>query len=131
MAQGNRRELHGIHVLVIDDVEHARQAFRAVLEFWGALVTALTAAEALGAALRADVIVCDLETAEAAGSGFLERLRRLHTRGARPVPMIALMPAEVATAGTARAPGFQRHLGKPVSGEELRTAVGELARPSP
>jgi hypothetical protein len=27
-----------------------------------------------------------------------------------------------------RAPGFRRHLGKPVDGEELRMAVADLAR---
>jgi len=66
--------------------------------------------------------VCDLASAEAADSEFLERLRRMHVRQGRRAPAIAgqgLRDARV------RAPSFQRYLTKPVDGDELRAAVLE------
>jgi two-component system OmpR family response regulator len=128
MARGRAEELQGIHVLVVDDDEQGRYFVCAVLEFWGAVVTATPAAEALGAALTADVIVCDLQTAATAGPTFLEGLRRLHTRTGRRVPAIALVPMGMDPAAFALSPDFHRWLSKPVNGTELRLAVRDLAR---
>jgi len=119
-------ELRGIHVLVIDDDLHARHFLRSVLELWGAIVTATSAIDAIRVALVADVIVCDLASAEAADAEFLERLRHMHVRLGRRVPAIAVVPGG-ANDARVRAPGFQRYLTKPVDGEELRTAVADLA----
>jgi len=120
-------ELQGIHVLVIDDDLHARHYLRSVLELWGAIVTATSSADAIRVALIADVIVCDLTTAERANGEFLERLRHMHIRQGRRVPAIALVARGLKDARV-RAAGFERYLGKPVDGDELRTAVTELAR---
>jgi CheY-like chemotaxis protein len=120
-------ELKGIHVLVIDDDQLARHFLRSVLEFSGAIVTATGAADALRAALIADVIVCDLASVEAAGSEFIAQLQQLHVRLGRTVPAIALVPAGARSARV-RAAGFQMHLMKPVDGDELRAAVLEMAR---
>ena len=72
-------ELRGIHVLVIDYDQFAGHSLRSALEFSGALVTAARADDAIRAALVADVIVCDLASAEAAAGEFLERLRHTCT----------------------------------------------------
>jgi CheY-like chemotaxis protein len=120
-------ELRGIHVLVIDDDQLARHFLRSVLEFSGAIVTATGAADALRAALIADVIVCDLASVEAAGSEFIAQLQQLHVRLGRTVPAIALVPAGARSARV-RAAGFQMHLMKPVDGDELRAAVLEMVR---
>jgi CheY-like chemotaxis protein len=120
-------ELRGIHVLVIDDDQLARHFLRSVLEFSGAIVTATGAADALRAALIADVIVCDLASVEAAGSEFIAQLQQLHVRLGRTVPAIALVPAGARSARV-RAAGFQMHLMKPVDGDELRAAVLEMTR---
>ena len=120
-------ELQGIHVLVIDDDLHARHYLRSVLELWGAIVTATNAVDAIRVALIADVIVCDLVSAENASGEFLERLRHMHVREGRRVPAVALVPGGMRDA-RGRAPGFQRYLSKPVDGDELRAAVAELAR---
>jgi ATP-binding cassette, subfamily B, bacterial len=120
-------DLTGIHVLVIDDDQLARHFLRSVLEFSGAIVTAAGTADALRAALIADVIVCDLASAEAAGREFIVQLQQVHVRLGRSVPAIALLPAGVRSART-RAAGFQMHLMKPVDGDELRAAVLEMAR---
>jgi CheY-like chemotaxis protein len=120
-------ELRGIHVLVIDDDQFARRFLRSVLELSGAIVTATNAVDAIRVALIADVIVCDLASAEAADAGFLERLRHMHVRQGRRVPAIALVARGVTDAGV-RAPGFQRYLAKPVDGDELRAAALEQFR---
>jgi CheY-like chemotaxis protein len=127
MSSGRIAELQGIHVLVIDDDQLARHFLRSVLEFSGAIVTAAGTADALRAALIADVIVCDLESAEAAGSEFFSQLQHLHVRLGRMVPAIALVPAG-ARGARMRAAGFQMHLMKPVDGDELRAAVLEMTR---
>src|SRR4029077_2192418 len=105
-------ELAGIHVLVIDDDQLARHFLRSVLEFSGAIVTAAGTADALRAALIADVIVCDLASAEAAAREFTVRRQRVHVRLGRSARAIALLPAGVRSART-RAAGFQMHLMKP------------------
>jgi CheY-like chemotaxis protein len=84
--------------------------------------------DAIRVALIADVIVCDLASAEAAAEEFLERLRHMHVRLGRRVPAIALVPTSACTSARVRAPGFQRYLAKPVDSDDLRTAVLELAR---
>jgi len=120
-------ELRGIHVLVIDDNQLARHFLRSVLEFSGALVTATRVADAFRVALTADVIVCDLASAQAEGSEFISQLQHLHVRLGRTVPAIALVPA-----GTKReralTAGFHVYLTKPVDGDELRAAVLEGLR---
>ena len=120
-------ELRGIHVLVIDDDQLARHFLRSVLEFSGAIVTAAGTADALRAALIADVIVCDLASAEAAGSEFISQLQQLHVRLGRTVPAVAIVPSGTRSTRV-RAAGFQMHLMKPVDGDELRAAVLEMAR---
>ena len=120
--------LDGIHVLVIDDDERSRRFLRTALESGGALVSATTGAEAAGAALMADVVVCDLATAEAAGQGFLDRLAVRHTARGRRVPAIALRPPGVRLVTQPRIPSFDRYLLKPVGGDELRIVVWELVR---
>lgn len=119
--------LVGIHVLVIDDDERDRFFMRAALQAWGALVTAAAASEAAGAVLAADVIVCDVPTAEAVGLDFVERLSRTHSRaGRRGVPMIAVMPASPRGGERHIAARFHRFISKPVIGDELREMVRDL-----
>ena len=115
-------DLQGIHVLVIDDDQLARHFLRSVLEFSGAIVTAAGTADALRAALIADVVVCDLESAQRAGSEFLAQLQQLHVRLGRPVPIMAMVPAGTRRARV-HAAGFASFLLKPVDGDELRAAV--------
>jgi CheY-like chemotaxis protein len=115
-------ELRGIHVLLIDDDQFARRFLRSVLELSGAIITATNAVDAIRVALIADVIVCDLASAESADGEFLERLRHLHVRQGRRVPAIALVARGLRDARV-RAPGFQRYLAKPVDGDDLRAAV--------
>jgi CheY-like chemotaxis protein len=126
--ESQRQQLQGIHVLLVEDHEASRRVLCRTLESWGALVSATTAADAIHAPLKADVIVCDLRAAEAAGRDFLPRLQRLHDRRTRPVPTVALVPLGTETPATARAAGVQRYLVKPAEAAELCCAVWQLAR---
>jgi CheY-like chemotaxis protein len=127
MSSARFEELRGIHVLVIDDDPLTRHYLRSVLEFSGAIVTATAAAGALRAALIADVIACDLESAQRAGSGFLAQLQQLHVHLGRAVPTIALVAPGMRGARV-RAEGFGMYLIKPVDSDDLRAAVVEASR---
>jgi CheY-like chemotaxis protein len=120
-------ELSGIHVLVVDDDQLTRQFLRSVLEWSGAIVPAAAASDAIRAALIADVLVCDLVSAETAGSEFLSQLRSFHVHLGRTVPLIALVPSG-ARGARVRAAGFGMYLAKPVDGAELRAIVLEASR---
>jgi CheY-like chemotaxis protein len=125
----NRRawKLRGIHVLVIDDDQPERHFLRSALEFSGAIVAVAAAADALRSTLSADVIVCDLASAEMAGSEFLSQLRNLHVGPHRMVPAIALVPAGTRSARVRKAGAFQMFVTKPVDVGELRDIVLEAA----
>jgi CheY-like chemotaxis protein len=128
MSEVPSRPLDGIHVLVVDDDVTARHVLRSTLELAGAIVTAATAADALRLALVADIIVCDLPSAEAAQPDFLPRLRHAHISRGRRVPAIALVPHGSMRSAPVLAPGFERYLPKPADREELRAVVRELVR---
>ena len=121
------RELDGIHVLVIDFDDHVLGAVRRMLEPFGAFVTTTTAARANAVPLIADVIVCDLELVEAAGSEFLEALRRKHTRRGRPAPALAFVTGGAPPGPRVRAAGFDDYVTKPID-YAFRHAIQELAR---
>ena len=125
MASEAGQPLSGIHVLIVDDDPRERLFVAAALRAWGAQITATDAAEAGGVPLGADVIVCDLETVEEAGAGFLEGLFRAHSHGGPSVPSLALVPVRGALSGLAAR--FHRHITKPITGDELRETVRVLA----
>jgi CheY-like chemotaxis protein len=123
----SRTSLNSVHVLIVEDDMDVRYFVSGVLVLAGALVTATGARDTEHTALTADVIVCGLATVETAGEGFLDRLKRLHARGHREVPAIALLPPG-ANEAAARAAGFEHHLGRPVDADDLRALVWALSR---
>jgi len=120
-------KLRGIHVLVIEDDQLTRHFLRSVLESSGAIVTAVATADAVRAALIADVMVCDLASAELAGREFLPQLQSLHARIGRAVPVVAMVPPGTPGA-RARAAGFGMSVVKPVDVDELGAMVLEATR---
>jgi CheY-like chemotaxis protein len=120
------KELHGIHVLVVDDDDHVRDALAGTLEWLGATVLqAGSAADARGALTRQlpDVMLCDISMPFEDGCTFIARLRA--SGGAA-----AALPATAITANTsvenrerALASGFGAVLLKPFSVEDLAAAV--------
>jgi CheY-like chemotaxis protein len=123
----SRASLNSVHVLIVEDDTDVRYFVSGVLVLAGALVTATAARDIEHTALTADVIVCGLATVEAAGTGFLDRLKRLHARGYREVPAIALLPPG-ARETAAREAGFEHHLRRPVDADDLRAMVWALSR---
>lgn len=133
--------LAGVHVLIVDDEEDAREMLQLLLEDYGATVTAYGGAKPALAALRAapssswpDVLVSDIALGDDAdGYTLLREVRLLETQ--RDMPLDARLPA-VALSGYARPEdrtrallaGFQLHLAKPTERGELITAILSVVR---
>ncbi len=128
--------LSGVHVLIVDDQEDARDILQLLLEDYGAIVTAYGAARPAMAALRAapskswpDVLVSDIALGDDEdGYALLREVRELETQ--RDTPLEARLPA-IALSGYDRPEdrtrallaGFQLHLAKPTEQGELVTAI--------
>jgi CheY-like chemotaxis protein len=123
--------LVGIHVLIVDDDEDARELIATVLRYCGALVTDVASASEglrLLTRIRPDVAVCDIAMPERDGYWFV---REAHSRphdGERPLPVIAIT-AHGEMHGPVRTlpAGFQAHVRKPIDPWELCRLVHSLA----
>jgi CheY-like chemotaxis protein len=123
--------LRGVHVMVIDDDEDARELLHAVLVYCGAEVLSAESARGALAALgriQPDVIVCDLVMP---GDDGYALVRALQTRAAvRDVPVIALTAyAHAHAADEAIAAGFSAYLKKRIEPWDLCRAIDRLRRP--
>jgi CheY-like chemotaxis protein len=124
--------LIGVHVLVVDDDPDARELFRTVLEYCGALVTVVEAAdEALAVLARVtpDVLVADIAMPVHDGYWLLERVRSLPAAHGGAIPAVAITahgdlhgPDRTLTAG------FQAHLRKPLDPWDLCRVLASLTR---
>ena len=122
--------IEGVRVLVVDDCDEAREMVAAILEKRGAQVTALASAQDVLAALaehRPDVLLLDLDLADADGDSLIQKIRALPAAQGGATPAAAL--AAFATGDRTRAllAGFQLQLAKPVRPAELAAAVASLA----
>jgi CheY-like chemotaxis protein len=125
-------DLHGIHVLAVDDEADALTLLRVVLEAAGAEVTTVASplmALARIEAVRPHVIVVDLGMPEMDGFALITQIR------ASPHPHVREVPAAALTAFArsedrtkALRSGFEMHLAKPVDPGELVASVAALAR---
>lgn len=123
--------LKGIHVLLVEDDDDARVLLETVLQYCGALVTAVaSAAEAMSTLERVkpDLLLSDLSMPQRDGYWLIREVRAL------PADRGGTMPAIVVTAhghphGVDRtlAAGFQAHLRKPVDPWELARTIAALA----
>ena len=117
--------LAGIRVLVVEDEPDTRELVASVLERLGAQVSAFGAAdEALEAfdAIRPQIVVSDLSLPRVDGWEMIRRVRA--TALGRSVPALALSAnASLEDAGRALDAGFDVHLAKPISRDELVAAV--------
>jgi PAS domain S-box-containing protein len=125
-------DLHGIHVLAIDDEEDALTLLRIVLEAAGAQVTTLTsplAALERIAEVRPHVLVVDLGMPEMDGFELISRIRKSPNAAVRRLPAAALTAfARSEDRTKALRSGFEMHLAKPVDPGELVASVATLAR---
>jgi CheY-like chemotaxis protein len=123
--------LKGIHVLLVEDDDDSRTLLETVLQYCGALVTAVASArEAMNTLERVkpDLILSDLSMPEFDGYWLIRTIRAL------PADRGGTIPAIVVTAlghphGVERtlAAGFQAHLRKPVDPWELARMIATLA----
>jgi CheY-like chemotaxis protein/nitrogen-specific signal transduction histidine kinase len=120
-------ELIGVRVLVVEDVEDARETARAMFEHLGAdVLVAADGQDALNVLQNeeVDVIFCDLRMPNMDGYEFIRALR--HRHGPQP-PVIAI--SGQASSGDHRrthAAGFDGHIDKPFVDTDLLGAVSAV-----
>jgi CheY-like chemotaxis protein len=123
--------LVGVHVLVVDDNADARDLFRTILEYAGALVSVASTAEQ---ALRffdhvvPDVLVSDISMPEHDGYWLIRELRARAREQGGFVPAVAVTALSGERPSQVLGAGFQVHLRKPVDPWELCRTVDTLAR---
>ena len=122
------RPLEGLHVLVVEDNDDAREMLAVLLEAHGATVTAASSsAEAVEALDRVDpdVLVSDISMPGEDGYELIARVRkRPPERGGR-LPAIA-QTALASPEARALASGFEAHLCRPVVPNDLVTTIAAL-----
>jgi signal transduction histidine kinase/CheY-like chemotaxis protein len=118
-------ELRGIRVLVVEDVDDARDTARAMFEHLGANV--LVAADGQDALNvldneEVDIIFCDLRMPNMDGYEFIRALR--HRRD-RPQPPVVAVSGQASSGDHRRthAAGFDGHIDKPFVDTDLLLAV--------
>jgi signal transduction histidine kinase/ActR/RegA family two-component response regulator len=131
-AQINSRLLDGVHVLVVDDEEDARELLRTTFEAHGARVSvAISAAEAMQLFERVtpDVVISDIGMPFEDGYALIKRIRARRADRGGLVPAVALTAyAAPSDRLAALAAGYQAHIAKPYEPSEIATLVERLAR---
>jgi PAS domain S-box-containing protein len=122
--------IDGLRVLVIDDERDSRRTISAILEQYGAVVSAASSAdEGLALAMREsfNVLLCDIAMPEQDGYALIRRIR-LPADERSHIPAVALTaygrPSE---REIALAEGFDEYLKKPVEPEDLVSLVADMA----
>jgi signal transduction histidine kinase len=125
VAEVALEELHGMHILIVEDDTDSRNVLAVLLQRLGALVeSAGSAKEAFERVThhRPDVLVSDIGMPEEDGYSLMRRVRQLV--GDRKLPAIALTAyARKQDADEALASGYDRHLAKPVAPADLIRAI--------
>lgn len=124
------RSLDGLQVLIVDDEADVREFITAVLEAHGIRVTAVsTAAEALETLerFRPDVLVSDIRMPGENGYSLIRKVRELETLKGWHIPATAFTAYVAEDREKALRAGFESHLHKLASPEELVETVTRLA----
>jgi CheY-like chemotaxis protein len=118
-----RRPLSGIHVLAVDDNDDARDVYKAVLSFLGALTTIRGSASSALAVLTLvtpDVILTDLWMPHRDGRWLLEQVRA----ASREIPVVAVTANKYADLSA-----FDGGAYKPVDLEQLTDVILDAVVP--
>jgi signal transduction histidine kinase/CheY-like chemotaxis protein len=122
--------LAGVHVLVVDDEDDARELLSTVLQESGAVVTvapSVAAALAVLATTAISVVVSDIGMPVEDGYTFLQRLRTEAPVALRQIPALALTAyARAEDRQRAASAGFQEHAAKPIDPDRLVATVAAL-----
>jgi PAS domain S-box-containing protein len=122
--------LDGLRVLVVDDEADSLGLVREALRQWGAEVhTAGSVAEAMTkfSSVRPDVLVSDIGMPGEDGYALLRKVRSLSAAQGGRTPAVALTAyARAEDAQRAFAAGYQMHVAKPASPDQLLSVVANL-----
>jgi two-component system CheB/CheR fusion protein len=127
-AAGDKHDIQGIRVMLVDDVEDAVTVCKALLEMHGAEVSVATSArEALDVMAHhpVEVLVSDISMPEMDGYQLLAAVRRMPQYAQLPAIAVSGLAREQDIAA-ARAAGFSAHMGKPMSVERLVEVICDL-----
>ena len=117
--------LAGLSLLVVDDVEDARESLRALLQHLGAKVSvAGSGREGLDIVRDAgpDLVLCDLRMPRMDGFEFVRRLNRATSPAHPPVVAVTALTSEADHQRTREA-GFDGHINKPYDEVAIVAAV--------
>ncbi len=127
-------DLQGIHVLVVDDEQDARELVKRILIDCQAEVTIAPSASAalrLIPNLRPHLVLSDIGMPDMDGYEFLRRLRKLETREGGDTVAVALTAfARAEDRIKALQVGFLSHVSKPVEPTELVATIAAAVRQS-
>ena len=122
--------LDGLRVLVVDDDAPTCEAIAAVLEQYGAQVTAVTSASLALAAIatwKPDILISDIGMPNQDGYSLIARVRALEPEQGGRIPAIALTAfARDEDRTRSLQAGFQMYVPKPVASDELVAVVAHL-----
>ncbi|MBL1178296.1 response regulator [Pantanalinema sp. GBBB05] len=125
--------LTNLQILVVDDDSDSRNFFAYALEQYGAIVTAVDSAQAalqLVTQSEFDLLLSDIGMPEMDGYTLLRQIRALEVAPKKSILAIALTAyAGEINQQQALAAGFQRHIAKPVTLEELIQEIISLVSP--
>jgi CheY-like chemotaxis protein len=117
--------LGGVYVLVVDNDAGARAMLTSVLQYCGALVTAVgSELEALDcmAHVKPDVLVVSLSGVDGEGHGLVHRVRALKPEDGGVVPIVVVSERRPEQTGR----GFDAHLPRPFDPWALCRLVSQL-----
>jgi two-component system CheB/CheR fusion protein len=122
--------LDGVRVLIVDDDQNAREAFREMLRSYGAEVqTAASSAETFPMLkkFKPHVLLSDIAMPGEDGYSLIRKVRALPASEGGAIPSVALT-AQAGEEDTERAfaAGFQSHVTKPVDADYLANVIATL-----
>ena len=124
--------LEGMHILLVEDADDAREMLARLLEMYGAeVVAAASAREALDALASQSfhILVSDIGLPGIDGYALMRRIRSEESErgGFLPAVAVTAFTSEEDRLEALRA-GFQWHTPKPIAVDELVTIISTLAK---
>ena len=126
--ESSERDIAGVRILLVDDVEEVVTTCRTLLEMHGAVVTGATSGREALAILAdhdIDLLISDISMPGMDGYELLKAVRALPRYARLPAIAVSGLAREKDIA-QARAAGFDAHLGKPLSVERLTGIIRDL-----